>query len=110
MKNWKRFNENEDDDFYKDMSDLGLIGKRVVILCTDDWEALYIDDKCEIQGHSIDDNDTLYLLRMAEKYNFTYRDAVVTWVKKKDEDDVYNSGRFPDKFSDLKDDYTKETS
>lgn len=78
--------------------------KRVQIILTQgDWEGLYIDGKLIYQGHSLGEGDwRLFMLRMAEQYNFTSADVeegqLEEWC---DEDVTARTGRLPDSLSEL---------
>ncbi len=54
--------------------------KRVIILEVGDWEALYLDGQLVGQGHTIEESDYLYYLKLAEKQQLTSNDFERIWV------------------------------
>ncbi len=78
--------------------------KRAVILTTQsgDWEGLFIDDNRISEGHTLGEgNSRLYLLKMAEKYNFHSSDVIVCEINDDDEAEIEKYGQFPKQLSTL---------
>lgn len=83
--------------------------KRAVLLTTDDWEGLYLDGKLIDQGHTIEEGDSLYYLKLAERYNLNSSDFYMEHLEDcPDSEMVLNIGGFPDKLNDLQGNYGEE--
>jgi hypothetical protein len=74
---------------------------KVTILETDDWEAIYINNKLIKQGHTIESGDKLYLLKLAEEYKFKSSDVKIIYVTQEDEEILHYSGLFPKDINEL---------
>lgn len=82
--------------------------KRVVILTTQsgDWEGLFIDGERIDEGHTLGEGDwRLYLLEMAEKYNFNSGDVIECELCDEDEERIEKYGQFPKLLSTLTGNY-----
>jgi hypothetical protein len=78
--------------------------KRVIILKTQDgdWEGLFIDGKRIEEGHTLGEgNSRLFLLKMAEKYDFSSRDVVECEINDEDDAEIEKWGQFPKELSTL---------
>lgn len=78
-----------------------LLGKKVVILCDDNEEAMYIDDKLFTVKQDLTEGDPLWFLKMAEKHKFKVKDVEIRHI---DEDTKFAMawiGGFPKNLKDL---------
>ena len=70
----------------------------VVVLTTQegDWEGFFINGRLVDEGHELGEgNSRTFLLRMAEKYNFTSKDLVIDEVTDEDDALIEKIGAFP---------------
>lgn len=85
---------------------------KITIIQTDGWHSIYINSKIHDQGEVLGEGDsTLYLLRLASKFNFSIKDVKVFELDSLDEKYINDNGRFPNKLTDLNGNYshTKKT-
>ena len=70
---------------------------RVVIVCADDWEGLFIDGFLIDESHKLGEGyHRVYLLRKAEQYKFTSLDVEERFTDEKEEEWLEDRGGFPD--------------
>ena len=74
---------------------------KVDILRADDWEAIYINGKLIRQGHTIECGEKLYLLELAEEYNFKSTDVTIRDITQEDEEMLHRLGIFPQDINEL---------
>jgi hypothetical protein len=76
--------------------------KRPLLLSADDWEAFYYGGDLITEGHRI---DRLELLDLADQFDFTRGALVTAEVSSRDWETVDRNGRFPERLSELQDQY-----
>ena len=79
-----------------------VIKKEVVLLSSDDWMGLYVDNEIIEQCHSF---DIFFLLQQSEELGFKYSDIKSFTLEEVDFDYVYELGRYPDELSNLRGKY-----
>ncbi|MBT6051742.1 MAG: hypothetical protein HOG49_33480 [Candidatus Scalindua sp.] len=68
------------------------------------WEGIYINGELHDEGHTLGDGDSrLYLMKVAEGFNFKVKDITVDEVTDEDDSYLYKMGRFPKLLEDLPD-------
>lgn len=79
---------------------------KVLVLTSDDWQGLYIDEILIDEGHHLGEGDNfMYMLLKSEKYGFTSKDVKSFYIDDIDVESTENIGNFPKNLSDLKGNY-----
>lgn len=55
---------------------------KVVIIKSEDWDGIYLNGELHFEGHELSDGngEGLFLLELANKYNFNYNDIEIKYV------------------------------
>lgn len=74
---------------------------RAVIIYTDTWEILFVDEEFVKQCHKLNSLDDLYFLMIAEKYNLKYNDFDIIEASKKAYEYLEEEGEFPTNWEEI---------
>lgn len=76
---------------------------KLIIISSDDWEAIYLDDECIFQDHEM---ERMEFVKLLESYGLKSTDIFEFWAEDEDDEIASRCGYFPDKLSELKGDYS----
>jgi hypothetical protein len=80
---------------------------KVILVCSEDWEGLYINGKLVKEGHTLNEGTSRikYFLKLSKEYDFDLDDMKEVSLSEDDEIITQDVGNYPEDIEDFVEDY-----